>query len=135
VLLVVVMLGAALDRAVDGKRLILQDPTLDDATKHHLRLGGVYDLALTINQLPVGSRLVGVPPLAVYHLELQRLGDVSLAQAGQPPSAEADRFDYVVYNLGAGQLGPWSLTTSPIRVTDDGYALYPTTLNRPPASH
>jgi hypothetical protein len=133
VLVILVMLVTALDRAVDGKRLILQDPAMDDATKHHLRLGGVYDLALTINQLPVGSRLLGVPPLAVYHLELQRLGAVSLAQAGQPPSAEADSFDYVVYNLGAGQLGPWSLTTSPIHVTDDGYALYPTSPDGPPA--
>jgi hypothetical protein len=124
-LLVLAMAPAALLKAVDGKRAILRNPWMDDADKRRVRLGGTYDLAQAINRLPAGSRVVGVPSLAMYHIDQRRLGTLSQDTVDTPPHRWEDSYDYVVYFFDDARPS-WTAELTPIFQSEDGYALYPT---------
>jgi 4-amino-4-deoxy-L-arabinose transferase-like glycosyltransferase len=125
-LLALAMMPLALHKSVDGKRAILKDPLMTDEDKHRVRLGGVYEVALAINQLPTGSRILGVPSLSLYHIDRGRLGEISEAVSAGPPGSLAAAYDYVVYHFGDADIPAWTLAATPILQTSDGYFLYPT---------
>ena len=128
--LVVAMAPFALQRAVDSKRAILEHPLMNDVEKHRVRLGGLYDLALAINDLPAGSRVAGVPSETLYHTDSARLGAVNQTATDGPPWSLAGVYDYVAYDFHARPIPQWSTAAIPILHTIDGYYLYAT---EPPA--
>jgi len=135
VFLVLAMVPFALHKAVIGKRAILQNPAMTSADKHRLLLGGAYDLALAVNMLPTGSRVVGVPISTRYHLDTPHLNASSEAPAAGPPWEVADDFDFAVYQTDEGLRPPWASGIPTVFETPDGYFLYSTEVSRPPASH
>jgi hypothetical protein len=125
-LLVLAMAPFALQKAVEGKRAILQDPSMTDEVKHRVLLGGVYDIALAINRLPPGSRILGVPSLSRYHIDAAHRTAISEAQTEQPPWEQTSGYDYVIYRFAQGQEPEWAVGVKPILETPDGYFLYAT---------
>jgi hypothetical protein len=125
-LLALAMIPLALHKSVDGKRAILNDPRMTDEDKHRVRLGGVYEVALAVNQLPAGSRILGVPSLSLYHIDRGRLGEISEAVSAEPPGSLAAGYDFVVYHFGDADIPAWTLAATSILQTADGYSLYPT---------
>jgi hypothetical protein len=123
---VVILAPFSLRAAIEHKWVLLRTPFLSDADRHRVRLGGVYDLAVALNRLPAGSRILGVPPLARYHLEAGRIEVVDGAPATTPPPALADRCDYVVYRLQGDGQPEWLEGRRPLLRTADGYSLYAT---------
>jgi hypothetical protein len=102
---------------------------MTDAEKHRVRLGGLYDLALAINELPAGSRVSGVPSETLYHTDQTRLGAVSQATTDGPPWSLACTYDYVAYDFHAKATPEWMSVAIPILNTNDGYYLYSTGLS------
>jgi hypothetical protein len=133
-LLVLATAPFALQRAVDSKGAIVQNPLMSDADKHRVRLGGLYDLALAINALPAGSRVLGVPPLAVYHIDWARLPAISDTAPDMPPWNYSQTYDYVAYDFQGKENPGWSYSAVPILNTFDGYYLYATHTINPPAA-
>ena len=129
-LAVLILTPFAFQKTVEGKRAILRDPWMSDSEKHHERLGGLYDLALQINLLPVGSRVVGVPALSLYHIESARLNELSQALPDGPPWDWGAAYDYAVYVFRQNRPS-WYSSATPIWISDDGYHVYST---RPPGS-
>jgi len=125
-LLALAMLPLALTKAVDGKRAILRDPLMTDEEKHRVRLGGLYDVALAINRLPPGSRILGVPSLSLYAINRSRFQELSEARSEDPPWSLASSYDYVVYRIPPGASLGWLLPATPILQTDDGFFLFST---------
>jgi 4-amino-4-deoxy-L-arabinose transferase-like glycosyltransferase len=125
-LLTLAMLPLALTKAVDGKRAILRDPLMTDEEKHRVRLGGLYDVALAINRLPPGSRILGVPSLSLYAIDRSRFRELSEARSEDPPWSLASSYDYVVYRIPSGASLGWLLPGPPILQTDDGFYLFST---------
>ncbi len=125
-LLALAMAPLALHKTIDGKRAILHDPLMSDEDKHRVRLGGLYDLALAINRLPDGSRILGVPSLSLYHIDRGRFQALSEARSEDPPWSLAATYDYVVYRFPAGESAAWASSATPILLTDDGFSLYST---------
>jgi hypothetical protein len=125
-LLTLAMLPLALYKAVDGKRSILRDPLMTDEEKHRVRLGGLYDVALAINRLPPGSRILGVPSLSLYAIDRSRFQELSEARSEDPPWSVASSYDYVVYRIPPGASLGWLLPATPILQTDDGFFLFST---------
>jgi hypothetical protein len=120
-----------MQQAVQGKRAIFQNPFMTDLEKHRVRLGGVYDLALAINRLPEGSRVLGVPALSVYHLDRRHASGVSLAASEAAPWDVDAGYDFVVYDFGGEEKPGWAAAATPILETDDGYSLYSTEADGP----
>jgi hypothetical protein len=125
-LLALALMPLALHKTVDGKRAILRDPLMTDAEKHLVRLGGLYEMALAVNRLPDGSRILGVPSLSLYHIERARFPVLSEAASQEPPWSLAERFDFVIYRFSPGAVPGWAEATTPILETGDGFSLYST---------
>jgi hypothetical protein len=123
-------------KAVEHKAVLLRHPFPDDAERHRVRLGGLYDLATALNRLPVGSRVAGVPAILRYHLDVDRFATVSWGSATARPPTLAARYDYVVYQGGDGEEEPCggpSRTDALLR-TSDGYVLCRTSRSGAPTA-
>lgn len=90
VVIVGVLVGtpAALRRSVEHKWALLDDPLMDDAARHRLQVGGLFELGRAIDRLPAESRIAGVPPLARYYLAPSRLSHIRWAGADDRLCAE-----------------------------------------------
>jgi hypothetical protein len=120
----------SLRKTVEHKAVLIRNPLLTDAERHRVQLGGLYEVIETLNELPDGSRLGGVPSIARYHLHLSRFASVDLVPQLQPPDSLADRFDFVVYRHADGRPLTWTARTRPLLRTSDGYAVYATVDSR-----
>lgn len=127
VILAAVYLLFVVNGAVDGKRAILENPWMDDQEKHQLRLGRVYKLARAINQLPRGSNVIGVHPLAMYHIDLESLGTISEAEPDAPPWLYATSFDYVIYLDKGTEVPVWNAPTGLIFESEGEFLIYSST--------
>ena len=85
---------AALRRTVENKRALLADPLMNGVERHRLQVGGLFELGREIGRLPAGARIAGVPPMARYYLEHDRLPLVAWASPTDAPCAAG--FDYRV---------------------------------------
>ncbi|PWT93978.1 MAG: hypothetical protein C5B54_00850, partial [Acidobacteria bacterium] len=121
---VLVWAPLSIRKAVNYKGTILTRPFLSDAEKHRVVLGGMYDLATTMNHLPTGSRIIGVPSMALYHVDLTRFGKVSNEKVNVPPNEFLNRYDYAAYKFADGQRPGWSRQGQPLLQTPDGYLLF-----------
>jgi hypothetical protein len=119
----VIAIPVALRKTVEHKRVLLQNPFLDDAGRHRVRLGGLYDLAAAINQLPAGSRIAGAPAMIRFHLSSSRLESIDGTVISGPPESVADRYDFVVYRTGPSAPLPWSKARQPVLQSGDEYVL------------
>jgi hypothetical protein len=111
-------------KTVEHKWLLLGVPWPDDAARHRVRIGGLFDLASALNGLPRGSRVAGVPRILEYHLDLARFGRIDWTPVRELPSALAPGYDYVVYVRPDPRLR--DAAGAPLLATGDGYALYST---------
>lgn len=125
-LLILAMFPAAILKTVDAKGAILHDPWMSDTAKHRLRLGGIYELALAINQLPTGSEILGLPSLSRYHIDLDRLGAIDQSTPDAPPWDYSNAYDFAVYHFDSGERPVWTHAVHPIFTSMDGYAMYAT---------
>jgi hypothetical protein len=125
-LAVLILTPFALQKTVEGKWAILRDPWMSDSEKHRERLGGLYDLALEINRLPVGSRVVGVPSLSLYHIDTARFSELSQAMPDGAPWDFSPAYDYAIYSFRGEDKPSWFSAATPMSTTDDGYYLYST---------
>jgi hypothetical protein len=83
-------------------------------------------VALAINRLPPGSRILGVPSLSLYAIDRSRFQELSEARSEDPPWSVASSYDYVVYRIPPGASLGWLLPATPILQTDDGFFLFST---------
>ncbi len=114
----------SLSKAINYKGVVLNRPFMDDAEKHRIVLGGLYDLAMAINHLPTDSCIVGVPSMARYHIDLTRFKMVSEKKIDTPPDELAGYYDYVAYKFADGKVPGWAHDAKPLLETTDGYFLY-----------
>jgi hypothetical protein len=124
ILCVLALTPFAISKAVNYKGVILSRPFMGDAEKHRVVLGGLYNLAVAVNDLPVGSRIVGVPSMARYHIDLTRFEVVSEKKVTVPPGELTGDFDYAVYIFADGEAPEWVESERPLLETADGYFLY-----------
>jgi hypothetical protein len=115
----------ALRQTVEHKGALLRGWQLDDAAKHRIRLGGLYDLAVAMNHLPAASRVTGAPAMVRFHLDAEHFAQLDWTPRSAPPDSFADRYDYVAYQP-ARTSRTWEDTTPAILRTGDGYALFAT---------
>lgn len=124
VVLVGVLLGtpAALRRAIQHKWALLDEPLMNDAARHRLQVGGLFELGRAIDRLPPESRIAGVPPLARYYLAPERLPNIHWAGADLRPCAE--NIDYQIFVLQPNdQLNDSTCPGKVLLRTSDGYEL------------
>lgn len=121
---ILVLSPFALRNSVNYKGTILSRPLMSDAEKHRVVLGGLYDLALAVNGLPAGSRIVGVPSIAHYYIDLARFAVVSEKKIDVPPSQLVGSYDYVAYRFAEGRVPSWAQDEKPLLQMADGYVLY-----------
>ena len=122
---VLALIPFAVSKAVLYKGSILHKPFMGNAEKHRIVLGGLYDVALAVDDLPPGSRIVGVPSAARYHIDLTRFPTVSEQVVEVPPSELAGDYDYAVYRFMEDSPPGWmDDATPPLLRTADGYSLY-----------
>jgi len=88
-----------------------------------VRLGGLYDVILSLNKLPSGVRIAGVPPIAAYHLDVDRFGNVDWRTPVD--SAAAAAADYIVVRRGDRSVRPEN-AAPPLLETPDGFVLVAT---------
>jgi hypothetical protein len=122
-LVVLALAPFSLRKAVEHKAVLLTHPALGDVERHRLRLGGLYEIARAVSALPPGSRVVGLPARARYHVEGDRL-HVSDAPASRLPLGQLEEYDYVVLRPDARERPGWLQDRRQILRTGDGYALY-----------
>jgi hypothetical protein len=125
-ILVLLLIPSALGKTVKHADVILNSPSMNESEKHRILLGGIFDIAEAINGLPRGSNVIGVPQMALYHIDTARLGRVSLELSDRPPWDLAPEVDYLVLDLDGGALPEWGEQVQPLVQTPDGYLLYPT---------
>jgi 4-amino-4-deoxy-L-arabinose transferase-like glycosyltransferase len=113
----------SLRKAVEHKAVLLSDPALSDAGRHRLRLGGLYEVVRAVNGLPAGSRVVGLPSRARYHVEAGGL-HFSGASASGLPADQVERYDYAVLRPEDREPPGWLRDRRLLLRTADGYALY-----------
>jgi hypothetical protein len=113
----------SLRKAVEHKAVLLSDPALSDEDRHRLRLGGLYEVARAVSGLPAGSRVVGLPSRARYHVEGAGL-HLSGALASGLPADRLERYDYVVLRPEEREPPGWLRDRRLLLRTGDGYALY-----------
>jgi hypothetical protein len=113
----------SLRKAVEHKAVLLSDPALSDVERHRLRLGGLYEIARAVDALPPGSRVVGLPSRAGYHVEGGRLQLRDVLVSRLSPGQLA-RYDYVVLRPEERDPPGWLRDRRPLLRTGDGYALY-----------
>jgi hypothetical protein len=113
----------ALRKTVEHKAVLLLAPTLGDAERHRLRLGGIYDVARAVNGLPPGSRVIGLPSRARYHVQAAAL-HLSGQSASRLSRDQLERYDYVVLRPEDPAPPAWLEGLRPLLRTPDGYALY-----------
>jgi hypothetical protein len=119
---VLIGIPAALRAAVQHKRALLAQPFMGDSERHRLQVGGLFEVGRAIGRLPAGARIAGVPAMARYYLEPERLPSVAWASADE--AACAGDFDYRV--LAAAQRDEARRAPCPGRVvlrTADGWEL------------
>jgi 4-amino-4-deoxy-L-arabinose transferase-like glycosyltransferase len=126
VALILVLAVPAFQKTVEGKRAILRNPRMSDAEKHRELLGGQYDLALEVDRLPPGSRVLGLPSRLMYYVDGLHLGGIGTGIAESPPWDRAGDYDYVVYRFSLDDKPEWACHVEPIFQSDDGYHLYTT---------
>ncbi|PWT89696.1 MAG: hypothetical protein C5B54_08535 [Acidobacteria bacterium] len=121
---VLILAPLSIRKTVSYKGAILSRPFMDDSEKHRIVLGGIYDLGIAIDHLPAGSRIVGVPPTAFYHIDSHRFKEISDLKMNTAPGTLKDRYDYVVYTFDDKQRPGWLQNCEPLLQTKDGYFLY-----------
>jgi hypothetical protein len=117
--------ATALRKTIEHKAVLVRTPWLDDAARHRVRVGGLYDLAIALNALPDGSRVAGVPSIIRYYLDTERLATIDVASRRELPRALARDYEFVVYRTPDGA-GPAAGAGQPLFRTGDGYVLYST---------
>jgi hypothetical protein len=125
-IMVALMALVALRQTVEHKALLIQGLRLDDAAKHRVRIGGLYDLAAALNALPRGSRVTGVPEMTRLHLDEGRFSRLDWTARHSPPDRFADDYDFVAYRHEDRSPYPWETMNPAIIKTSDGYALFAT---------
>jgi hypothetical protein len=113
----------SLRKAVEHKAVLLAHPALSDVERHRLRLGGLYEIARAVSALPPGSRVVGLPSRAGYHVDGGglRLSDLP---ASRLSPGQLERYDYVVLRPEDRDAPGALRERRPLLRTGDGYALY-----------
>ncbi len=119
----IAMAPFSLRQAVQHKPVVVSRPWASDAEKHRVCLGGLYDLAGAINRLPAGSRIAGIPGMARYHVDSERLAVLPDVNCRVPPELLSVDCDYAVYKFPEGETPEWALDRRWIFRTPDGYWL------------
>ncbi len=112
----------AVRRAVEHKWALLGTPWMSDLERHRLQVGGLFELGRAIGRLPAGARVGGVPAMARYYLEQERLPLVAWVSPQDAPCAAG--FAYRV--LAASPQADATPAPCPGRVvfrTGDGYEI------------
>jgi hypothetical protein len=124
VLCILALSPFSLTKTVEYKGSILSRPLMGIVEKYHIRFGGMYDLAMAVNGLPSGSRIVGVPAGARYYIDLTRLDQVSEVKVNVPPGVLAGQYDFAAYQFADGAVPEWAQAGAPLLRTKDGYFLF-----------
>ncbi len=122
-LILLAMAFFSLRQAVQHKPVIASRPWSTDEEKHGVCLGGLYDLAKAVNQLPSGSRVAGVPAMSRYHIDLDRLTVLPDVRCDVRPEMLSVDCDYVVYKFPGDERPDWALEQRWLFHSPDGYWL------------
>lgn len=121
---VVLLLPLSLRKTVEHKAALLDYRWLDDDARHRVRIGGLYEVARYLNRLPRGSRVIGVPPMIRFHLDLERFATIDWASAATLSPGRAPLYDYAVWRPDDGSDPPVSAGLRAAMRTRDGYIVY-----------
>jgi hypothetical protein len=121
--MLLLMAPFSLRQAVQHKPFILSRPWANDAEKHRVCLGGLYDLAMAVNRLPAGSRVAGIPAMSRYYVDSERLTVLPEVNCRVAPQLLSIECDYVVYKFLDKERPDWALDQNWLFHTPDGYWL------------
>jgi Dolichyl-phosphate-mannose-protein mannosyltransferase len=124
--LVVAATAVSLRKTVEHKTILARTPWPDNAERHRIRVGGLYALAVALNQVPRASRVAGVPAMAGYYLDRSRFAKLDFGPTDEAPEALSGAYDYVVYRDLPGATPRPPAAAPPLLRTPDGYVLYAT---------
>jgi hypothetical protein len=118
------LLPVSLRKTIEHKGELLRYTRLDDAGRHRVRIGDLYELAGLLNALPPGSRVIGVPTMIRYHLDAARLRHVDWASAATLSPDRAPLYDFAVWRPGDGPVPAWLARRPAVLRTSRGHAVY-----------
>src|SRR5690606_29547286 len=123
ILLVVLALPAA-RKSVQFKDEILRDPLMDDAERHRVTLGGVYDVARYLDDLPAEGKILSDTYYLPFHVH-----HAAVVVGGLPRRDALAQYSYLVLSPDSPLPGAMTADDAALLVELDGFRVYRVTYN------
>lgn len=117
-LLIALALPAA-RKSVQFKGEILRDPLMDDAERHRVTLGAVYDVARYLDSLPAEGTILSDTYFLPFHVH-----SAQVVVGGLPRRDVLARYSYLVLSPGSPLPGAMAADDAALLVDMDGYRVY-----------